>query len=288
MNTFQLECFLAVANTLSFARASVQMNISQPAITHQIKTLEEELNTKLFKRSTRFVELTQEGISFINDAKNIIAISLQAKMKFNSDKEEAINSLSIGCSNSIQLNSLKQVLEKLNKEIINFHPKITIQNRGQLFYLLENGSIDLFFDHYDDNKLKDNIKYKELYEEKLVCIGKDDNPLFNKELLSINDIKKEKMIFLDPMYLTSKMAKFQFKLIENKSSLDCQFCSSFEICSSLVEAGLGISFVPETFFDNSKNIIKRDLSDSIKLSYGIFYRKNADDQLIKKIIKCFI
>ena len=41
-------------------------------------------------------------------------------------------------------------------------------------------------------------------------------------------------------------------------------------------------------FDNSKNIIKRDLSDSIKLSYGIFYRKNADDQLIKKIIKCFI
>ena len=43
MNLFQLECFLAVANTLSFARAAKQMQISQPAISHQIKNLEEEL-----------------------------------------------------------------------------------------------------------------------------------------------------------------------------------------------------------------------------------------------------
>ena len=72
MNTFQLECFLAVTNTLSFVRAAEQLNISQPAITHQIKTLEDELNTVLFKRSTRFVEITQEGISFIGDAKKMI------------------------------------------------------------------------------------------------------------------------------------------------------------------------------------------------------------------------
>ena len=71
MNTFQLECFLAVSNTLSFVRAAEQLNISQPAITHQIKTLEDELNTVLFKRSTRFVEITQEGISFIGDAKKL-------------------------------------------------------------------------------------------------------------------------------------------------------------------------------------------------------------------------
>ena len=64
MNTFQLSCYLAVANTLSFARAAQQMNISQPAITHQIKTLETELNVKLFRRSTRMVELTPEGQVF--------------------------------------------------------------------------------------------------------------------------------------------------------------------------------------------------------------------------------
>ncbi len=66
MNIFQLSCFLAVANSLSFARAAEQMNISQPAITHQIKSLESELNVKLFHRSTRLVEITPEGQSFIH------------------------------------------------------------------------------------------------------------------------------------------------------------------------------------------------------------------------------
>ena len=75
MNTFLLNCFLAVAHTLNFARAAKQMNISQPAITNQIKMLEKELNAKLFNRSTRRVELTPEGEVFLGDAKNIVALS---------------------------------------------------------------------------------------------------------------------------------------------------------------------------------------------------------------------
>ena len=46
MNTIQLTCFLAVAETLNFARAAEQLNITQPAVTHQIRSLETELNTK--------------------------------------------------------------------------------------------------------------------------------------------------------------------------------------------------------------------------------------------------
>lgn len=64
MNTFQLSCFLAVANTLNFAQTAKQVNISQPAITNQIKSLEKELDTKLFCRITRMVELTAEGQAF--------------------------------------------------------------------------------------------------------------------------------------------------------------------------------------------------------------------------------
>ncbi len=45
MNTFQLTCFLTVAETLSFAKAAKLLNVTQPAVTHQIHSLEEELNT---------------------------------------------------------------------------------------------------------------------------------------------------------------------------------------------------------------------------------------------------
>ena len=53
MNTFQLTCFLTVAETLSFVKAAKQLNVTQPAVTHQIHSLEEELNKQLFRRTTR-------------------------------------------------------------------------------------------------------------------------------------------------------------------------------------------------------------------------------------------
>lgn len=60
MTIFQIECFLAVAEHLNFARASRQLNVSQPAITRQLRTLEEELGTQLFIRSTRMVRPHRE------------------------------------------------------------------------------------------------------------------------------------------------------------------------------------------------------------------------------------
>ena len=70
MNTFQLTCFIAVANTLSFARAAENLHVTQPAVTHQIKVLEQELGVPLLHRSTRSVTLTPEGQTFLEDAKS--------------------------------------------------------------------------------------------------------------------------------------------------------------------------------------------------------------------------
>ena len=96
MNTFQLSCFLAVAETLSFARAAEQLNITQPAVTHQIHSLETELNVKLFVRTTRTVNLTQEGTLFLNDARNILALTIRATKRFENPPEQEIQMFSIG------------------------------------------------------------------------------------------------------------------------------------------------------------------------------------------------
>ena len=72
MNTTQLECFVTVAENLNFARAASILHITQPAVTHQIVSLEGELDAKLFIRTTRSVKLTPEGWSFLADAKNIL------------------------------------------------------------------------------------------------------------------------------------------------------------------------------------------------------------------------
>lgn len=68
MNTIQLECFVTVAKHLNFSKASEELKITQPAVSHQIRSLEEELNVKLFQRTSKSVSLTPEGIMFLPDA----------------------------------------------------------------------------------------------------------------------------------------------------------------------------------------------------------------------------
>ena len=65
MNTTQLECFMTVANFLNFSRAAEVLRITQPAVSHQINTLEDELGVKLFHRNSKSVRLTREGYLFV-------------------------------------------------------------------------------------------------------------------------------------------------------------------------------------------------------------------------------
>lgn len=73
MTLKQLKAFLALARTLNYANASLELHLSQSALSLSIKSLEDELGGKLFNRNTRRVELTQEGKSLIPYAKKLLA-----------------------------------------------------------------------------------------------------------------------------------------------------------------------------------------------------------------------
>lgn len=101
MNTMQIACFLAVAETLNFARAAEQLHVTQPAVTQQIRSLEAELNLQLFRRTTRIVELTQDGFMFLGDAKAMLEIFERAKQRAVRSIPDTRESFVIGChSNS--------------------------------------------------------------------------------------------------------------------------------------------------------------------------------------------
>jgi len=63
-----LRYFLAVAETLNFRLAAERLHLAQPALSVQIKALEQHLGARLFERTTRSVRLTQAGAVFLKDA----------------------------------------------------------------------------------------------------------------------------------------------------------------------------------------------------------------------------
>lgn len=285
MNTFQLSCFLAVANSLSFARAAEQMNISQPAITHQIKTLESELNVKLFRRSTRLVEITPEGRAFLYDAKSMVSIAEQAKLRFSDPKDRPVEVLSIGCSSYVQLVLLTEILNDLLKQHPNLHPSLHVVPHDQLFHLLKNETAHVILDIREGGETDTKLTFRELRRSSLACVCRKDVPLAGRDEISTWELANEKLIFCDPITLDPEIAKLQWKLAEGRKPADIHFCSSVEASVVLAEAGFGLAILPEIMVLSESNIKIIPMIDAPKLSFGMFYKPYPGDLLLKHFIQ---
>ena len=110
MNTMQLACFTEVASTLSFSQAANNLHVSQPTVSHQIKSLEDELGCQLLARSTRSVSLTDEGFALIGYAHDILELSERARRRVAGAEVVSAKTLRIGVNDGIEAQALSPVL----------------------------------------------------------------------------------------------------------------------------------------------------------------------------------
>lgn len=285
MNTFQLSCFVATANCLNFARAAEQMNVSQPAITHQIKTLENELNVKLFRRSTRMVEITPEGQAFLPDAQNMLTIAAQAKLRFSSDSDRPVETLSIGCSGYTQLALFSGCLHELAGQCKNLHPQLHVVPHNQLLHQLETEAVDVIFDLQEGAVPSDKLHFRALCTSPIVCLCRGDGPLAGRESLTEQDLAAEKLIFCNPIQLAPDLARLQWKLAEDHSPADVHFCGSVEAAIVLAQAGLGTAILPQLFVLPNDALVQIPLAGAPALTFGMFYKPYPGDSVLKKFLR---
>ena len=151
MNTVQLECFIAVAEYLNFSKASRSLKITQPAVSHQIQTLEEELEVKLFNRTSKSVTLTHEGALFLTDAQLILKTVLSAKERLGS--HEDFIPLELGCHNYMEMNLFPPVLKKLSEEFPLLRPNIRLIPFPSLLSMIENNQVQAALGVKNEQKL---------------------------------------------------------------------------------------------------------------------------------------
>ena len=101
MELRHLRYFCAVADKLSFTKAAQELRVAQPALTRQIHDLEEELGVKLLNRSKNRVALTEQGRTFLIDAKHLLELAAQSVRAVQRlDRGETGSLISLTCPGS--------------------------------------------------------------------------------------------------------------------------------------------------------------------------------------------
>jgi len=168
----KLHTFLTVIKEKSFSKASAKLGISQPAVTQQIKFIEEYLDTKIVERKKNGIKLTKEG-------EDLYRIATRLEKAINSSEKELLKIINkeftfiIGSSyaigNYIMPRYLGEIKEKINNEVY-----MNVGMSEELIEAIEDKKIDIAL--IESPVFKDGIIYREWMEDELVVFSNQPIP----------------------------------------------------------------------------------------------------------------
>ena len=113
MELRHLRYFVAVAEELHFRRAAERLHVAQPAVSEQIRKLEQELGVRLFDRTQRIVSLTEPGAALLAEARLVLQQAEQARMAARDAHQRGAATLRVGYVTAALPGSLPRALQRL-------------------------------------------------------------------------------------------------------------------------------------------------------------------------------
>ncbi len=274
MNIKHLKCFIQLYETRSFSQTGELLHITQPAVTHQIKKLEEELGVKLFIRDKHNVELTSATIPFYTDVKDILTrLNIAIAKATDYDKQFSSN-LSISYDNSPLENLLlPAILEKYQALEKNIYLHLKTANYRERKNELLSKKTDIIFTVKDNIETSDGIIYKELYQSKMFYVTTLHDTLSRKKIIDIANIQKKPLILLNPIQCPMEMSQIQSKIQTLLPDSIVYYSDSAAIAYVMIKSRIGAAIMPEFICPIDKELIKIPINLPDYISYGIAYLK---------------
>lgn len=284
MNIDNLQCFILVAENLSFARTAEALYISQPAVTKQINALEKELGVTLFIRSTRHVELTPAGMAFYKDAKDIVSKTQLAVSRV--QKQNVItDTLRIGLSNPAALFYAAPILKDYHALYPKIRPHLEVHEYKIILHLFLENKLDALFYYKENMPQKSGVSFLPLEKDSLYCLMPADHPFSQRDSLSIEDIAEESLLVCNPLNAPQVISNFQQDLCRQHPADKIHYCDTVEIAHCMVAAGMGISILPGLLILRSAEFAAVPLHTKTALSFGLFYFKRNTNIALEKFLK---
>jgi len=290
MELRHLRYFRAVGREEHFGRAAKILHVAQPALTRQIRHLEEELGVTLFERRPRGVQLSAAGRMFLSESEAILAQVERSVEKARSYASGHFGTLRVGFS------EIASGHREIPSKLLAFRqnePNVTLEllpmsSQDQL-EALRDAKIDaaIVYDvHHDDANMQ-LLQYKDAGESEIVLAIYKGHPLANATQVRMKDLHGESFLWPfrkgAPRYSDTLMRACVAHGVVPKV---VQETATHSILLSLVAVGMGIGFVEysEHRFQSSSVLLKQVVDLNVSFKIRLFWRRSDESVALNRFL----
>src|SRR6266404_5432174 len=253
-----LRYFVAVAEMENVSRAALKLHVSQPALSRQIRDLEDEIGFRLLERTAKSVRLTEAGRAFLNDARALLQHAEEAVTKARAVAKAEPTELHVGYSPTPFAEILPKTLRAFQRKMPNVHVKLHDWSNNVIRDGLHDGRLQLglIVPPLKAITLHD-VRYEELFHERVCVAVAPQHPFARRRAIPITEVAAEPLIgltredypnYYDYLSIIFSKVKQKPRVVEEHDS--------FSGIISAVEAGTGVTIGIGVFGHSFGNRVK--------------------------------
>jgi LysR family hydrogen peroxide-inducible transcriptional activator len=238
----QLQCFIAVLEEGGFKRATARLGITQPALSYQIKRLEEELGVQVFRRGPGGITPTEAGRVLLDHAHHVMTTVREA--------HQAVRELSGGVSGEIRVGAIKCVgsyfLPRVLWEVRARHPmvrpKILYRDSDELFEALLANRLDvaMVVDPPPDRRMR----HDRVFDEMISLVSGPGHRFYGRPTVGVAELQEVEFVALSPQtsaggLIRAYLDRLGLTIVPSVST------DNVETVKRMVEVGMGVAFLPD-------------------------------------------
>ena len=284
----RLQVFHAVAKNLSFTKAADALFMTQPAVTFQIKQLEEQFNTRLFERGHGKITLTPAGELVLEYTVKILALGDEMEIRLAEMTGEMRGPLLVGASTTIAEFMLPRILGEFNSLYPQVRSRLIVANSESIENRISEHLLDVGL---IETVAKDPALGSEICcDDELQVICAPDYPLVKEKKLTPHILRDYEFISREPGSGTREVTDAYFRAagVPPETLKVLMELGSPEALKGVVGTGLGYAIVSRAVFDKEQrlgSLVAIPLTPPLTRSLYVVYPK---DRFRSRLVTTFI
>jgi len=287
MELYQLRTFVTVAETGNLTQASERLFTSQPAVSAHIKALEEELEIKLFKRTSKGMCLTSDGEALRDKAQLVLNASNDLKLKARTLQGELTGQAKLGLNADAEYLRLAKWHNSLMTQFPQLKMQLTQSTSIELLQRVVKGRLDVTF--FSGEHLFDEVEKVELCTTHAVIAAA---PKWKEQLKNAGpeELAQLPWIYPEPLCIYHKLIRqlFAKKFESNEQPNWITSSATEDSTNALLRAGVGLAFIrddeADTMLKKGEAVVWPGEAFSLPLCLG-YLKSRKDDPVVKALVE---